>query len=103
MENALVAKSLSVVDMVISSGLMAKGVLLLLLIFSMVSWAIILQKYFVYKKARREDGQLLDMFAKSDHLTNIYNFSRKLTASPVAQIFLTGYRELYLFHQLGYR
>ena len=65
MENALVAKSLSVVDMVISSGLMAKGVLLLLLIFSMVSWAIILQKYFVYKKARREDGQLLAMFAKS--------------------------------------
>ncbi|MEE2987632.1 MAG: MotA/TolQ/ExbB proton channel family protein [Nitrospinota bacterium] len=101
MENALVAKSLSVVDMVISSGLMAKGVLLLLLIFSMVSWAIILQKYFMYKKARREDGQLLAMFAKSEHLTNIYNFSKKLTASPVARIFLTGYRELYLFQEMS--
>ncbi len=97
----MVAKSLSVVDMVINSSLMAKGVLLLLLIFSMVSWTIILQKYFVYKKARREDGQLLAMFTKSEHLTNIYNFSRKLTASPIARIFLTGYRELYLFQEMS--
>ncbi len=80
---------------------MAKSVLLILLVFSIVSWAIILQKFFVYKQARWEDLQFLSMFAKSDNLTNIYNFSRELHRSPTARIFLTGYRELYLFQEMA--
>ena len=101
MENLVVGHSLSIVDLVLNASIMAKSVLLILLVFSIVSWAIILQKFFVYKQARWEDSQFLSMFAKSDNLTDIYNFSRELHRSPTARIFLTGYRELYLFQEMA--
>lgn len=87
------------VELVINSSPTAKFVLLLLLVFSIVSWAIILQKFFVFRQARWEDAQFVTLFAKTDNLTNIYNFSRELSRSPVARVFLTGYRELYLFQE----
>ena len=43
----------------------------------------------------------MTQFSKSDNLTKIYNFSRELHFSPVARVFLTGYRELYLFQEMS--
>jgi biopolymer transport protein TolQ len=83
------------------STLMAKGVLLLLLIFSIISWAIILNKFFVYRMARNQDHRFLTNFSKSENLTHIYNFSRELRYSPLARVFLTGYRELFLFQDMA--
>lgn len=80
---------------------MAKSVLLTLLIFSIISWSIILSKFFVFKIARQEDGRFLSIFSKAESLANIYNFSRGLKYSPVARVFLTGYHELYLFQELS--
>lgn len=93
--------SLSVVDLVINSSLMAKSVLFLLLIFSVISWAIILQKYFFFRNAKLEDKRFLTYFSKSSNLTNIYNYSRELRYSTVARVFLVGYRELYLFQEMA--
>lgn len=80
---------------------MAKGVLLLLLIFSIVSWTIILSKFFMYNLANKEDRRFLANFSKSENLTHIYNFSRELRYSPIARVFLTGYRELFLFQDMA--
>lgn len=93
--------TLSVLEMVAHSGLMAKMVLVLLLLFSIISWAIILNKFFIYRNAKKEDGAFLSIFSKSESLTNIYNYSRDLKYSPVARVFLTGYHELYLFQELA--
>ena len=92
--------SLTLVDLVVNSGPTAKGVLFVLLVFSVVSWAIILQKFFIYRKAKREDELFLSVFEKSDNLNNIYNYSRGLHQSPLARVFLTGYHELYLFQEM---
>ena len=89
----------SIVDMVARSGMMAKAVLLLLLVFSVVSWAIILTKFIAYRKARKEDGRFLSVFAQSSSLVNIYNFARELKYSPVARVFMTGYYQLYKFKE----
>ncbi|MCH8157971.1 MAG: MotA/TolQ/ExbB proton channel family protein [Nitrospinae bacterium] len=80
---------------------MAKSVLLLLLVFSVLSWAIILQKYFFFRNAKFEDKRFLHYFSKSENLTNIYNYSRELRYSTVARVFLVGYRELYLFQEMA--
>ncbi len=88
-------------DLVVQSTPMAKAVLLLLLIFSIVSWAIILSKFFVFRSARKEDDRFLANFSKSENLTHIYNFSRELRYSPIARVFLTGYRELFLFQDMA--
>ncbi len=98
-QNVEIVKSLSIIDMVGNSTSLAKIVLLVLLIFSIVSWAIIFAKFFVYRLARSEDQRFLAIFAKAESLTNIYNYSRELKHSPVARVFLTGYRELYLFQE----
>ena len=100
MENP-VADNLSIVELVMQAGSMAKGVLLLLLIFSIVSWAIILSKFFVYNLAKKEDRRFLAHFSKSENLTHVYNFSSKLRYSPIARVFLKGYRELFLFQDMA--
>ena len=94
-----VVQSLSILDMVSNSTLLAKIVLLVLLMFSVLSWTIIFAKFFVYRLARNEDNKFLAIFAKAESLTNIYNYSRELKHSPVARVFLSGYRELYLFQE----
>lgn len=83
------------------SSLMAKGVLFLLLIFSIVSWAIIFNKFISYRKAKVEDDRFLGTFSKTENLTRIYNFAKELRTSPLARIFLTGYRELCVFQKMA--
>lgn len=83
------------------SSLMAKGVLFLLLVFSVVSWAIIFNKLSTYRRAKNEDTQFLETFSKTENLTHIYNFSKELQTSPLARVFLTGYRELYVFQEMA--
>ncbi len=92
---------LGVVELVMQSSMMAKGVLLTLFIFSITSWAIMLNKYFVYRSAKNEDSKFLEVFSKNENLTQIYNFAKELQLSPLARLFLTGYRELYLFQEMA--
>ena len=93
--------SLSVISLMLNSSIMAKSVLVLLLLFSVVSWAIILQKYFFFKNATDEDRRFLAYFSKASNFTNIYDYSRELQFSTVARVFLTGYRELYVFQEMA--
>ncbi len=95
------ADPLSILEMVSRSTPVAKAVLLLLLVFSVVSWSIILTKFFIYRRARKEDQTFLKIFSKSDSLTNIYNFCKEMKFSPIARIFLAGYHELYVFKEMA--
>lgn len=92
---------LGIMEMILRSSWVAQAVLILLLIFSIVSWAIILTKWAGFRRARNEDKKFLDVFHKSESLTNIYNLSRELKNSPVARVFLTGYHELYVFQEMA--
>jgi len=92
---------LSVVELVMQSSIMAKVVLLTLLVFSITSWAIMLNKLFVYRASRDEDNRFLEVFSKTENLTQIYNFAKNLRLSPLARLFLTGYRELYVFQEMA--
>jgi len=80
--------------MVLHAGLMVKFVLLLLLGFSITSWAIMLFKTFQVRKARRESFYFLELFWKSRSLASAYNDSGRFEACPVAEIFKVGYQEL---------
>jgi len=93
--------TLSVANLMLNSSVMAKGVLLLLLLFSVVSWAIILQKYFFFKNAKNEDRRFLAYFSKASNFFNIHDYARELKYSTVARIFLVGYRELYVFQEMA--
>src|SRR5262245_765700 len=76
------------------AGLGEKIVMLLLLGFSVVSWAIIAYKARSVRRAYRESETFLDVFWSSKRLDAIYQRSETLSASPVSQVFRAGYIEL---------
>jgi biopolymer transport protein TolQ len=73
---------------------MVKFVLLLLLFFSVSSWAITIMKYRYIKKAFSESAEFIDFFWKSRNLSNAFTKAKQLHGSPVARIFRVGYAEL---------
>lgn len=77
-----------------NTGTVARIVLLLLLAFSILSWAIILHKWKSFKAARRESREFLNVFRQSKKLSEIRAHARSLKASPLPEIFQAGYREI---------
>ena len=84
----------SLFDMVIHAGFVVQLVLLLLLIFSVISWAIILMKYFNLRKVTRENDLFLSMYMKSTKLSEIFPEAKRYRNSTLAEVFRTGYTEL---------
>ncbi len=87
-------QQINLIHMVSNAGLMVQFVLLLLLFFSITSWAIILIKYRYIKRAYRESAAFTELFWKSRDLSNAYRQAKELQGSPIARIFRIGYVEL---------
>jgi len=88
------ATNLDILNMMIHAGPMVKFVLLLLLFFSVMSWAIMIMKYRYIKKAFAESSEFIDFFWTSRNLSSAFNKAKQLSGSPVARIFRVGYTEL---------
>jgi biopolymer transport protein TolQ len=84
----------TILDMVTGAGAVVQLVLVLLLGFSVVSWAIILMKRRQIRRAERESERFIDIFWDAKNLTAINTASLDLKESPVAQVFRAGYQEL---------
>jgi biopolymer transport protein TolQ len=84
----------SLLSMILDAGVMVQFVLLLLLFFSVVSWAIILMKYRNIKKVKRENEMFLEAYMKSNKLSDILPEAKKNTNSNIAEVFQAGYAEL---------
>ena len=85
---------IDVFQMVVHAGPMVKFVLLLLLLFSVVSWGIILFKTKALRRALVEDQIFLELFWAGGSLGHIYKESRHLEKSPLAGLYRTGFTEL---------
>lgn len=83
-----------ILDLVRGSGPVVQGILYLLILFSVVSWGIIAQKYRQIRRAKRESARFIEIFWERRNLSSIHDASRELTASPVGQVFRSGYEEL---------
>ena len=82
-----------IVQMVVHAGLMVKFVLLILLLFSVISWSIIFTKWILFRKAKQETDYVLDLFWDGTELKTIYNEIHDLTFSPIVHLFKSGYSE----------
>src|SRR3970282_792444 len=85
---------ISVLHLVLQAGPVAKGVLLLLLFFSIASWAIIIAKLRTLRKAERQSDGFLHLFRTSKNLSAAYEEAKRYPASPVVGLFREGFREL---------
>lgn len=79
---------------VMHAGLGEKIVMGILMIFSILSWAVIAYKFRTVRRASRESEVFLDAFWGSKRLDTIYQKAESLAASPVSQVFRAGYIEL---------
>jgi biopolymer transport protein TolQ len=80
--------------MVTGSGPVVQLVLYVLILFSVISWGIILYKARQIRAARRESGRFVESFWETKNLTTIHSASQEMRRSPVAQVFRAGYQEL---------
>jgi biopolymer transport protein TolQ len=80
--------------LVARSGPVAKGVLVLLLVFSLVSWAIILYKGVVLRRAHRQSEVFVDIFRRSAKFSEVSSVCPQLRASPLVGVFQAGYAEV---------
>src|ERR1700686_5325426 len=79
-------------NLLTQTGWVARGVLLLLLLFSIISWAMILQKLGLFGRIRRESDQFLRIFRATRGVANPQALAS--AGSPFASVYTAGYREL---------
>ena len=84
-----------------NAGVVVRFVLLLLLFFSVISWAIIIIKWRYIRKAYRESNRFIEYFWKSRDLASAYTKAKQLAGCPIARIFRIGYVELKKVSQFG--
>ena len=90
----MIAYEIDIIQMISQAGLMVQSVLLLLLFFSVMSWAIIIIKFRYVRRAFKESAFFTEFFWKSRDLSAAFAKAKQLQGSPVARIFRTGYVEL---------
>ncbi len=86
--------SINIFRIIAEADLVVQLILLLLVFFSVFSWAIIFFKSKTIKAAVRQSDRFLGAFRRSKSLTEVNEAAKKLRGSPLAIIFLAGNKEL---------
>jgi biopolymer transport protein TolQ len=86
--------SLSILQLIFEADLVVQFVLFCLVMMSLVSWAIIVQKFFRLRAASKQSAKFLEAFWASKRLDAVYEKTGSYRRSPVAEVFKAGYQEL---------
>ncbi len=92
--SSLATRQQGVLDLVRGSGPLVQAVLYILVLFSVVSWGIIFYKFRQVRAAKVQSAEFIKIYWDSQSLPSVYDDSRDLKLSPVAQVFRAGYKEL---------
>jgi biopolymer transport protein TolQ len=84
----------SVVDLVAQTDVVNQIVLALLLLLSVVSWAIIIQKTWAYRMAERHTRSFLQAFRRSAKFAEVQAACPAMPDSPLVGVFQAGYAEI---------
>lgn len=83
----------SAIQLILQAGYVVKAVLIILLFFSVVSWAIIFQKWRHFTNADKETYNFIRLYEATQNPKDLFTSSKKFTASPLAILFRTVYAE----------
>lgn len=87
-------QDLSILNLMLEAGIVVQGVLVLLILLSLVSWAIIFNKWKLYRKSRKEADAFAQAFwSGTDMDTVLAGIPQQYPNSPLPNIFQAGYRE----------
>lgn len=81
-------------QMVMQAGPMAKLVLIILTLMSLFSWAVMINRWLVFRKAKIQGKNFLEVFWRTAELKFIFTEARNYVQSPLSLIFQETFMEL---------
>jgi biopolymer transport protein TolQ len=81
-------------EVVLHSGTVARAVLVLLGVFSVVSWVVIFQKAVLLSRSRGVTERFRSLFRRATDWRELKAVSAEYTASPLLGLFTAGYSEV---------
>jgi len=84
----------NIFEIFMKSGPMGKAVFVLLALFSLVSWTIMIGKYFQLTRSSRHTRAFLDTFRRSRKFSEVNAATSRHVASPMVGLFQAGYVEI---------
>lgn len=85
---------LAVFQLIADAGPVAKGVLIVLALFSVICWALIIEKWWQFGRVRRQTEKFLKAFREGRRHSVVYSAAKKFRDSPLAQLYVAGYQEI---------
>jgi biopolymer transport protein TolQ len=82
------------IKLILQASPVVQVVLVILLFFSVFSWAVIFFKRSTLKAASAKSKKFLEVFHRSQNLSEVNEAAKKYKASPLAVLFRAGYKEL---------
>jgi biopolymer transport protein TolQ len=91
---AYAAVGSEIADMISNSGPVAKLVLVILLLASLFSWAVIVAKWSLFRRARVQSGRFLRAFRKAPRMQDMAAVAEQFKPSPLVNVFEGALDEL---------
>jgi biopolymer transport protein TolQ len=88
------AGSGDVVTLIADTTPINQAVLVLLVFFSVASWAIILQKLWMFRVLDSETARFLEVFRSSSKFSEVQAVCQTLSTTPLVGVFQAGYAEM---------
>ena len=85
---------LGILESIADSTLLSRVVLFILVLFSVLSWAVFLNKLWQFRRLERQTSSFLDVFRRSTKFSEVQSICRSLIHSPLVGVFQAGYAEL---------
>ena len=83
-----------VLELILSAGPVAKVVLGILVAFSVVSWALIVEKWWQFRRVRRQSLAFLKIYREGRREAAAHAAVKKYRESPLAQIYAAAHQEV---------
>jgi biopolymer transport protein TolQ len=84
----------SITRLLLEASPVVQAVVIILLLFSVVSWAIVLYKAMAFNRMERQSTTFLEIFRRSTKFSEVQAVCKSLSASPLVGLFQAGYAEL---------
>ncbi len=91
----LALAAMNVADILAHSGLVAKAVLLVLLVFSLISWSIMIDRWINYRRLKTRSKEFYENLRKAQRVTDMLMSAKGAKDSPLKEMFMETYRELH--------
>ena len=86
--------SVSLIESVLQANIIVQITFVILILMSIVSWSIILTKRKMFRLTEVYNAPFQNIFQKAQNLNSIYEVGLQYKKSPLATIFIAGYKEL---------